>query len=95
MIEYLERDYNSFQNVWLGVIVQALDDLQGRHRPKTKVKIAFYKSVKGTAERWFRLRNEEFQEVCKFANIDPFFILRMKEKVINDKTIKLRLHLIK
>lgn len=73
------KDYKKHQDLWIAVIGQAFADLKRNNKKKlTKIQ-------KSQAILWLN-KKKEFLEVCKYANIDPLFVLGLKEKAINTYT---------
>lgn len=61
------------QNLWKAVIMQAVLDLQSQ----SKKKIMHSQKIRSIL--WFKESNENFINVCDFANLEPSYLLKKIE----------------
>ena len=47
------------------------------------------KKIVDDAQAWFNKNNSDFNEVCDYANLQPFFLLNMYKKIVEGNSRKL------
>jgi len=78
---YLEYEYLTFRGLWRRVIYQAILDLKSLSK-KEMAKVNRIKSV-----LWFNLSREDFQLICYYADLDPFFVWEKSQKIKKNNTL--------
>ena len=64
--------------LWKAVILQAFIDLQSNSKKKV------IQAYKIKALQWINLNNKNFIEVCRMANLDPYYVWSQAQKIKNN-----------
>jgi len=72
--------------LWRSVIVRTILDALGMdiHAGGSS-----RKKIVEDAKAWFNKNNSDFNEVCDYANLQPYFLLKMYDKVVESNSKKL------
>ncbi len=72
-------------SLWKAVVLQAFIDMQTNSKKKV------IQAYKIKAMQWVNLKNADFIEVCRRANLDPYYVWTQAQKIKNKDTKYLNL----
>jgi len=64
------------RQLWVAVIGQAIADATQKRNLSSKKEIETFNANRSQAVDWLRLGNQDFQEVCDIANLNPKWVIR-------------------
>ena len=77
---YFEKHTNPELSLWRAVIIQTMLDCLTQSKRKENI------DARNDALQWFNINNKNFIRICKFANLEPSFVLKQVQNALKNQS---------